>query len=200
MVQTQDLPRGLRLAASLGRPSTTGCCRRRGGAGRHHTPRLRRAAHSGDRAATSRPARRRRNGRRRSCAEFAPRYEDERVVIRANSSGPGLVILSDNHYPGWKARVDGRDTPAERVDYLLRGVLVPPGAHTVEFYYDPLSWRVAGSSLSVALLALGGLALVGWRRRRGERAGADAGARAAGPSRVCSLDGAGVDVGRSPDV
>jgi hypothetical protein len=75
-------------------------------------------------------------------------------------------VLTDNHYPGWKAEVDGREVPVDRVDYLFRGVRVGAGAHTVEFRYEPLSWRIGWI---VSLVALGGLILavaVGWRRRR----------------------------------
>jgi hypothetical protein len=79
----------------------------------------------------------------------------ERVTVRARAARPGVVVLSDVAYPGWKAKVDGRDAPVERVDYLLRGVRVPAGTHTVEFTYEPLSWRIG---LGVSLLALLGLA------------------------------------------
>jgi hypothetical protein len=95
------------------------------------------------------------------------RYEDERVTLRSRGTGPGLVVLSDNQYPGWKATVDGKDAPVERVDYLLRGVRVPAGTHTVELRYEPLSWRIGAI---VSLLSMVGLVLaaaVGWRRRRG---------------------------------
>jgi hypothetical protein len=99
------------------------------------------------------------------------RYEPERVVVRARSSGQGLLVLSDNHYPGWEAEVDGREVPIERVDYLFRGVRIGPGTHTVEFRYEPLSWRIGWI---VSLIALSGLALaatLGWRRRaRGQAA------------------------------
>jgi hypothetical protein len=92
-------------------------------------------------------------------------YEAERVVLRARSSGPGLVVLNDTHYPGWKAEVDGREAPLERVDYLFRGVRIGAGTHVVEFRYEPLSWRI-GSAISV--IALTGLIVcvaVGLRRR-----------------------------------
>jgi hypothetical protein len=52
------------------------------------------------------------------------------------------------------------------VDYLFRGVRLGPGAHTVEFRYEPLSWRIGWI---VSLLALVGLVVaiaVGKRRRR----------------------------------
>ena len=74
-----------------------------------------------------------------------------------------LLVLTDVHFPGWKAWVDGRETEIERVDYLLRGVPVPAGAHRVELRYEPASWR-AGSIVSV-LAALGLLAAV-WKSER----------------------------------
>jgi hypothetical protein len=93
-------------------------------------------------------------------------YEPERVVVRARAGGPGLLVLGDNYFPGWKAEVDGRSVPIERVDYLFRGVRVGAGEHTVVFRYQPLSWRVGWL---VSLVSLVGLALAlfaGLRRRR----------------------------------
>jgi uncharacterized membrane protein YfhO len=93
-------------------------------------------------------------------------YEPERVVARSRADRRSLLVLSDIHYPGWKASVDGRDAPLERVDYLLRGVMVPAGAHRVEFRYEPASWR-AGWIISVlALLAVAGALVAGLRARR----------------------------------
>jgi uncharacterized membrane protein YfhO len=80
-----------------------------------------------------------------------------------------MLVLSDIHFPGWKATVDGREVPIERVDYLLRGVKLPAGAHDVEFAYEPASFRIGWI---VSLLTLAGLgvavALALWRRRRGQ--------------------------------
>jgi hypothetical protein len=91
--------------------------------------------------------------------------ERERVVVRTAARRPALLVLTDPFYPGWKAKVDGEPASIHRVDYLIRGVRVPAGAHRVEFSYEPASWR-AGWILSVlAFLGLAGAALVGWRRR-----------------------------------
>jgi uncharacterized membrane protein YfhO len=77
-----------------------------------------------------------------------------------------MLVLADTWFPGWKATVDGQDAAVERVDYLLRGVRLGPGEHTVEFSYEPLSWTIGWivSSLSLPCLALA--TVVGLRRRR----------------------------------
>jgi hypothetical protein len=92
--------------------------------------------------------------------------EPDRVAVRAPSSGPGLLVLADVHYPGWTAEVDGREVPVERVNYLLRGVPVPAGVHTVELRYEPLSWTVGWVVSLVALVLLAAVVAVGLSRRR----------------------------------
>ena len=62
-------------------------------------------------------------------------------MLRTQSRAAGLLVLTDSWYPGWKATVDGKPAPIHRVDYLIRGVPVPAGAHRVEFRYQPASWR-----------------------------------------------------------
>jgi uncharacterized membrane protein YfhO len=93
-------------------------------------------------------------------------YERERVVIRSRSDRAGLLVLADTYYPGWKAEVDGEEVPVERVDYLLRGVPVPAGAHTVVFRYEPLSWTIGWVVSLLALLGLAVALVAGGRRRR----------------------------------
>ncbi|WP_257457939.1 YfhO family protein [Archangium lipolyticum] len=79
-----------------------------------------------------------------------------RVEVALQACGPGYLVLSDSHYPGWEATLDGAPVPVRRANGVMRAVRVPPGAHTVRFDYHPLSFRV-GVLLSV--LALGALAL-----------------------------------------
>ncbi len=84
-------------------------------------------------------------------------YDPDRVVVNARLAQPGVVVLGDNWFPGWKAKVDGRSASVERVDYVLRGVAVGPGRHRVEFTYEPAGWRIGWivSLLSGAALAAG---------------------------------------------
>jgi hypothetical protein len=92
-------------------------------------------------------------------------YQPDRVTVAAEARRDGVLVLGDIHYPGWKASVDGRDVPVERVDYLLRGVRLEPGTHEVEFRYEPLSWRLGWIVSLVALAIVAGLSLRAWTRR-----------------------------------
>ena len=92
------------------------------------------------------------------------RYEADRVELTVRADGPGIAVLSDVHYPGWKATLDGKEVPIERVDYLLRGVAVQGGEHRIVMTYAPWSWR-AGWIVSL-LAALGLLAAAMWKGGR----------------------------------
>src|SRR5262249_23202730 len=65
----------------------------------------------------------------------------------------GLVVLADQWYEGWHARLDGQLLPVLRVNHALRGVVVPPGQATLEFNYLPRGY-VYGLRLSLAGLAV----------------------------------------------
>jgi hypothetical protein len=94
-------------------------------------------------------------------------YEDERVVVEADARAGGLLVLTDVHFPGWRAEVDGEPADVERVDYLLRGVRIPAGSHRVEFVYEPLSWRIGWIVSLLAIASVAAVAVAGARRARG---------------------------------
>ncbi len=94
-------------------------------------------------------------------------YAPERVVVKANLGGNGLVVLADMWYPGWRAYVDGAEQPIYRVYHAFRGVSVLAGSHTVEFVYQPVTviWGAVVTVASlVALLVAIRLATKGRRR------------------------------------
>jgi hypothetical protein len=70
------------------------------------------------------------------------------VVVGTNSDQPGLLVLTDTFYPGWKADIDGKAAKIVRTNGMFRGVFVPGGNHTVRFIFVPL-WFYAGLSLAV---------------------------------------------------
>jgi hypothetical protein len=87
--------------------------------------------------------------------------QDVAMTVPASSRG-GLVVLSDQWYPGWTATVDGTEAPILRVDTALRAVAVGPGSHTIEYRYAP-RWPLTGLCVTALTAAL--LAVVHTRRR-----------------------------------
>lgn len=81
------------------------------------------------------------------------RYEPETVQIATSSSIAGLLVLSDEEFPGWEATVDGHEAPTITADNALRSVYLSPGAHTILFSYKPLAFRV-GAVVSLATFTL----------------------------------------------
>lgn len=76
-----------------------------------------------------------------------------RVWFWVTTGCPGVVVLTDAHYPGWRATVNGAEVPIHRANFALRAVAVPAGRSEVEFVYAPWSFR-AGAIVSAAALAL----------------------------------------------
>ena len=76
-------------------------------------------------------------------------YGLNKVVVQTESDVPSLLFLSDVWYPGWKAKVDGKESKIYRADYTFRAVVVPEGKHKVEFIYSPDSFKY-GVLLAIA--------------------------------------------------
>jgi hypothetical protein len=79
--------------------------------------------------------------------------------ISLTAKGPGLLVLSEINYPGWKAWVDGKPAKMQVVAGLLRGVFLEPGLHRVVFGFQPMSVYIA-----LVLAGMGVLLLGVWNR------------------------------------
>ena len=83
------------------------------------------------------------------------RYASDRLTLRATTAAPRLLVLSEMDFPGWHATIDGKAVSIERTNYLFRGIVVPPGTHTVELTYRPdsVKWGMVVSGLALAVVA-----------------------------------------------
>ena len=86
-----------------------------------------------------------------------------RYEVNNTSAESQPVVFSEIYYPeGWICRIDGNEVEAARVNYVLRGAMVPAGTHTVEWSFEPKVWEkgttisYAGSAVLFALLGLAG--------------------------------------------
>lgn len=60
-------------------------------------------------------------------------YRENEIVVEVETEQPGILILTDAYYPGWRAEVDQQKTELYRADYNFRGLVVPEGKHEVVF-------------------------------------------------------------------
>ena len=90
-------------------------------------------------------------------------YRPDDLVYKYSTRVPGIIIFSEIYYPkGWNAYLDGKIAPFFRADYVLRGMQVPEGNHTIEFKFEPTIYftgeKISGiSSIILVLLIIGSL-------------------------------------------
>ena len=74
--------------------------------------------------------------------------------MTAHVSAPqAILVVGDTYYPGWKAMVNGMQTPIYPVNIKERGILLPKGVHKVVWTYEPASFAL-GARISITMLML----------------------------------------------
>ena len=90
-------------------------------------------------------------------------YKPNNLKYTSNNSNDGFAVFSENYYSqGWQAYIDGVEAEHVRVNYVLRGMEIPAGNHTIEFKFEPQVVKTGstitfGSAILLGILLLGGL-------------------------------------------
>jgi hypothetical protein len=71
------------------------------------------------------------------------------VTVESRADRPAVLVIAEAWFPGWHARIDDVDADVFPVNAWMRGVVVPAGAHKVEFYFRS-TWLLSGAALSLA--------------------------------------------------
>ncbi|MDX2170117.1 MAG: YfhO family protein, partial [Deltaproteobacteria bacterium] len=83
-------------------------------------------------------------------------YAANRVALEVVAQRDALLVLTDQHFPGWRATLDGNAVPIARANYLFRAVRVPSGTHRIEMRYAPRALQLGALGSAVGgLIALG---------------------------------------------
>ncbi len=92
-------------------------------------------------------------------------YATKRLTFTSKSNVTTPVIFSEIYYPeGWICRVDGNEVPVFKANYILRGIEVPAGEHTIEWSFEPASYNKGNTinyigSFSLLIFVLGAFGL-----------------------------------------
>ncbi|CAN5386625.1 YfhO family protein [soil metagenome] len=65
-------------------------------------------------------------------------YAPNELKYASSTSKDQFAVFSEIYYPkGWNAYIDGKLTPYAQVNYVLRGMKIPSGKHTIDFKFEP---------------------------------------------------------------
>jgi hypothetical protein len=93
-------------------------------------------------------------------------YQPERIELAVTLESPGWLVLTDTHYPGWRATVNGQSTQILPVNIMFRGLELPAGEHIIVFEFKPRSLQVGFWISGLALLILAGAFIISSRRKQ----------------------------------
>jgi len=99
------------------------------------------------------------------------KFDNDNMEYNVSCNSPQFAVFSEVYYPdGWNAYLDGKKADYVKADYVLRGLSIPPGKHTIKFVFEPAIYK-KGTTISyigswfVALFVLGGL-FMAWRENK----------------------------------
>lgn len=82
------------------------------------------------------------------------------LIYESHSTQPHLAVFSEVYYKTWHAYIDGEEVPLVRVNYILRGLEIPAGNHTIEFKCIDEVYQ-SGAKISMASSIVVGFVLLG---------------------------------------
>lgn len=82
-------------------------------------------------------------------------YSPNSITIQTELDKPGVLIVSELYFPGWRALDNGKETNVFRMNYVFRGIILSKGSHEIELFFKPAYFNVMiGISLFSFLLSL----------------------------------------------
>jgi hypothetical protein len=80
----------------------------------------------------------------------------DRFELDVHMVRPGIVVVSEQFFPGWEALVDGTDAELFQVNGVLMGLTVQAGNHhvTLRFMPKPYKLGIIFTALTVGLIAI----------------------------------------------
>ncbi len=97
-------------------------------------------------------------------------YSTKHIILAADVITPSVLLLNDKYDPHWKVTVDGQTAGLLRCNFMMRGVYLQPGKHTVEFDFRMPTGPLYVTSAGVALAFVRGAARWLLTRKKADQA------------------------------
>jgi hypothetical protein len=100
-------------------------------------------------------------------------YDNDKLVYTFMGNSNQFAVFSEVYYPlGWNAYIDGKKVNYAKVNYVLRGLPIPSGQHTIEFRFEPQTYKLSSMLMLIAtiitLLLLVAAIFFEYKRRNNE--------------------------------
>ncbi len=80
-------------------------------------------------------------------------FDLQALSFDVSTDKPAYLVISEVYYPaGWKAFLDGERVEIHPTDYILRGIEIPAGKHTLEMKFDPEIYNISKTVSLIGLL------------------------------------------------
>jgi len=81
--------------------------------------------------------------------------DNDVITYVFNGASNQYAVFSEVYYDrGWKAFIDGKESPIVKTNYILRGLAVPAGQHKIEFRFEPKSYTMGHSITGISQILL----------------------------------------------
>ena len=97
--------------------------------------------------------------------------ENDFIQYKSNSNTAKFAVFSEVYYDaGWKAYIDGKESPIIKTNYVLRGLSIPAGKHDITFEFKPNSYfsslKISHASLALTWILLFGAGFLTYKNRK----------------------------------
>lgn len=98
--------------------------------------------------------------------KYAPNY----LKYEYDAPEDVFAVFSEIFYDkGWSVTIDGEPADAIRVDYILRGMSLPAGKHTVEWSFRAPYWGVVGAVTAICSLLVCMVVILAFVKQYGKK-------------------------------
>lgn len=77
-------------------------------------------------------------------------FDNDAISYESSSAGNHVAVFSEVYYKDWKATIDGKPADYFKTNYVLRGMVIPAGKHTIEFKFEPALFYLGKNISNIA--------------------------------------------------